>query len=1365
MKQHYKTGIYAVFSFLLVAVAYLIWMQQLPQVKSVTKVITMKKNRKAPASTTPLQDIQQQLVRREYSISFDEQKSAMQSPNRRHGLRAYYKPGVFTLENRIDSAGHKFSLQLVNEGIYADGKKILSAQANAVLESHQDTLLIRHAGFTEEFINNEDGVRQNFIIEAAPQATKALQVRLSAKGLKVNDLESNALLFYKDNNKGQRMASLVYKDIRCWDAHGKTLPATLGYADGLVRLSVDVHNAAYPVTIDPIIANGSPANASTSVESNQAEAWLGSVVASAGDVNGDGYSDVLACASKYDNGQVDEGAIFVYYGSALGINAVAPTILESDQKEARFGAYASSAGDINKDGYSDIVVGAHMYDKGEINEGAAFVYLGSAQGISKTASQILESNQAEANMGSSVGLAGDVNGDGYSDILVGATMYDKGQVNEGAAFLYLGSATGLNTNPTLLEENQAAALFGYRVSGAGDINGDGYSDILVSGRQYDKGQTDEGAVFVYHGSALGINAVAAKVLESNQANAYLGHSLNTAGDVNGDGYSDIIVGASMYDNGQANEGAVFVHYGSVQGINTIAAITLEKNQAEAQFGNSVASAGDVNGDGYSDVIIGALFYDNGESNEGAGFVYHGSSVGLSAISVSTLEGNQAAAQLGNIVASAGDVNGDGYSDVIAGAPLYDKGQVNEGAAFVWMGKADGVSSLANVKIEKDKPEALFGLSVAKAGDVNGDGFGDIIVGAPGFDNGQNDEGAAFVYPGSASGIHVNAFTMLESNKADAYFGKSVSGAGDVNGDGYDDVIVGAPYYSGGQLYEGAASVYYGSASGINIIFFTQLESNHADALFGYSLANAGDVNGDGYGDIVIGAQNYDNDKFHEGAIYVYHGSQAGILPQSFLLIESDKETAYLGASVSGAGDVNADGFADIIAGMPLYSKDHITADGAATLYYGSQNGISKQNNITIEGNDEESEFGTSVAGAGDVNGDGFADVLIGAPDEIKPSKVLIYYGSTSGLNISMSSRLEIDRNVYGNYARFGTDVSSAGDINGDGYSDIMVGATQLTKTPYQGAAFLYFGSASGILSGAIANEILPSDKKQVSTHSTAISASGAGDLNGDGLGDIILGSYQYKYGTSELTGGTALVYYGSRTGGIQNNLRLYNSNLTTIINQSQKAKNDFGAGLYAKSFLGSGKGKLVWETKPKGQAFSKGSNNVITNSTAYSGAQNTYTSLGLKGTELKNVVAKQGTFTKVRTRVKYDPALALTGQIYGPWRYVPGYLTGSSTAPARENVISNMSETIKAKTKSESEKYVNAVSIYPNPVTDKLFIETVDVNEIKSIQLLSITGKSVYRSTISVKQVDVNGLAAGSYMLVITYKDGLKNSKKVLITK
>ncbi|MBN2005581.1 MAG: FG-GAP repeat protein, partial [Anaerolineae bacterium] len=282
-----------------------------------------------------------------------------------------------------------------------------------------------------------------------------------------------------------------------------------------------------------------------------------------------------------------------------------------------------------------------------------------------------EGNQTNAWFGSSVGTAGDVNGDDYSDVIVGAPDYDNGQTNEGKAFVYHGSATGLSTTANWTAEgDQEGARFGYSVGTAGNVNGDGYSDIIVGAYLYDNGETDEGRTFVYHGSVTGLSATADWTAEGNHTGAYFGDSVGTAGDVNDDGYADVIVGAFYYDNGQTNEGRAFVYHGSATGLSTTANWTAEGDQDYAYFGRSVGTAGDVDGDDYSDIIVGAYLYDNGESNEGRAFVYHGSATGLSTTADWIAEGDQAAAEFGTSVGTAGDVNGDGYADVIVGATGY-----------------------------------------------------------------------------------------------------------------------------------------------------------------------------------------------------------------------------------------------------------------------------------------------------------------------------------------------------------------------------------------------------------------------------------------------------------------------------------------------------------------------------------------------------------------------------------------------------------------------------------------------------------------------------------------------------------------------
>ncbi len=369
------------------------------------------------------------------------------------------------------------------------------------------------------------------------------------------------------------------------------------------------------------------------------------------------------------HGQTNEGRAVVYHGTASGLATVPAWTAESNQGGAFFGGSVAAAGDVNGDGYSDVIVGSWQYDNVQNDEGRAFVYHGAAGSLAITEAWTREGGHAGARLGVCVASAGDVNGDGYSDVIVGADGYDNGQQSEGAAFLYHGSALGPSLLPNwFAESNQTNSRFGRSVASAGDVNGDGFSDVIVGAYQYDNGQPDEGRTFVYHGSPTGLATTPAWIAESDQIGAEFGFSVATAGDANGDGYSDIIVGAPEYDQGQPDEGRAFVYHGSATGLATSPAWTVENDQMEASFASSVSTAGDVNGDGYSDVIVGAPRCDGGQTNEGRARVYHGSAAGLATSAAWTAEGDQDAAFFGSSVSTAGDVNGDGFSDVIVGAP-------------------------------------------------------------------------------------------------------------------------------------------------------------------------------------------------------------------------------------------------------------------------------------------------------------------------------------------------------------------------------------------------------------------------------------------------------------------------------------------------------------------------------------------------------------------------------------------------------------------------------------------------------------------------------------------------------------------------
>jgi hypothetical protein len=951
----------------------------------------------------------------EYNITWQKDtylvdvEAAYQAPNRAHNLRTYFTPQGIRVIPRVfegDEPPWAWGLTLSGYG-YADRVLPVAAvtpqgAANRI-EYERDLL-------TEWYVNDEHGLEQGFTLRAHPESTNADQpsvvvLDLALGGNLKPQMSADGAAVEFITLGGVRV--LRYSDLHAYDATGRSLAADMRIIAGdaqsaeplashgpewTVRIVVDDGDAVYPITVDP---RGTGYD--WAFQSDQEGAWLGISVATAGDVNGDGYSDVIVGANQYDNGQTNEGRIYVFHGSATGLSGAANWWTESNQANADFGHSVGTAGDINGDGYSDIIVGAPEYDNGQMDEGRIYVYHGSAAGLSGLNTWTAECNQANARFGQSVGTAGDVNGDGYSDVIVGAHWYDNGQSSEGRAYVYHGSGTGLCASPAwTAESNQAGAWFGFSVGTAGDVNGDGHSDVIVGARYYSGGESYEGRAYIYNGSPLGLATTHDWTIEGGQEGADLGNSVATAGDVNGDGLSDVIVGARLYDGGQTDEGRAYVFHGAATGLSTTHAWIAESNQTSALFSRSVGTAGDVNGDGYSDVIVGAPYYDNGQDNEGRAYIYHGSALGLSTMPNRWLEGNQAHAHFGKSVGTAGDVNGDGYSDVIVGAPEHDNEEMEEGRAYIYHGSATGLSSTANWVAESDRADALFGYSVGTAGDVNGDGYSDVIVGAPGYYDEETAGGRAYVYHGSASGLSAAANWTAESDRDGADFACSVGTAGDINGDGYSDIIIGASRHQNGQTYEGRAFVYHGSRAGLVTTAGWTAESNQANADFGYSVGTAGDVNGDGYSDVIVGARWYDGGQTNEGRAYVYHGSLTGLSTAAEWTAESDQEGAHFGSSAASAGDVNGDGYSDVIVGARYYDNGQAD-EGRAYVYHGSDTGLYTGAAWNAESDQEGATFGHSVGAAGDVNGDGYGDVIIGAPShdlgQVDEGRAFVYYGN------------------------------------------------------------------------------------------------------------------------------------------------------------------------------------------------------------------------------------------------------------------------------------------------------------------------------------------------------------------------------------
>ena len=456
-----------------------------------------------------------------------------------------------------------------------------------------------------------------------------------------------------------------------------------------------------------------------------------------------------------------------------------------------------------------------------------------------------------------------------------------------------------------------------------------------------------------------------------------GSSVSTAGDVNGDGFDDLIIGAPRADPNGIESGSSYVVFGKASGFD--AAMNLSTLDGDNGFrldgannrgfsGGSVSNAGDVNGDGFGDVIIGAPSgypYGNG----GDSYVVFGKASGFDAtMNLSDLDGSdgfrlKGRGYSGESVSTAGDVNGDGFDDVIIGAPGR---KYAIGSSFVVFGGASGFGAVMDLS-SLDGSNGFYlsniggyygrlGSSVSTAGDVNGDGFYDVIVGAPGGNLDDNYSGSSYVVFGKASGFDAamdlsdldgsNGF-RLDGVVFGDYSGKSVSTAGDVNGDGFDDLIIGASFADPSGDSSGSSYVVFGHASGFDATMnLSELDGSNGFRLDGVndrdisgsSVSTAGDVNGDGFDDLIIGASSADPNGDFSGSSYVVFGKASGFDAAMNLSVldgsngfRLDGEAAYdgLGYSVSSAGDVNNDGFDDLIIGSP-----NAASSGASYVIFG-----------------------------------------------------------------------------------------------------------------------------------------------------------------------------------------------------------------------------------------------------------------------------------------------------------------------------------------------------------------------------------------------------------------------------------------------
>jgi len=375
-----------------------------------------------------------------------------------------------------------------------------------------------------------------------------------------------------------------------------------------------------------------------------------------------------------------------------------------------------------------------------------------------------------------------------------------------------------------------------------------------------------------------------------------------------------------------------------------------------QLGFAVAGAGDVDGDGAADLVVGAFANDSGGGNAGAVFVYSGASGDI----IYEFIGDNVRENLGYAVAS-GDINGDGTPDILAGAPSYSLAEdtaVGVGRVYTWIG-ATGAKGRGYIGTHAN---GRFGYNVAVTGDVDQDGMADFAVAESGYhDSSRADRGAVYIYSGQSGDL----IRSLVGQEPGDRFGHALANLGDLDGDGYPELAVGAHRYSALRISSGRVYIFSGRTGDTLLI----LDGASLFEQFGFAVAAAGDVDGDGVSDVAVGAPFNDARGSRSGCVRIFSGANGSLIRQHFGVSSREQ----LGIAMALVSDLNRDGTPELLVGARGHSNGGRDA-GAAYVLSGADDSIL----YSFMGEAAGDNFGAAVAAAGDVDRDGTEDLLIGA---------------------------------------------------------------------------------------------------------------------------------------------------------------------------------------------------------------------------------------------------------------------------------------------------------------------------------------------------------------------------------------------------
>lgn len=782
-----------------------------------------------------------------------------------------------------------------------------------------------------------------------------------------------------------------------------------------------------------------------------------------GDLNADGRVDLVVSATD-DSSAL--GRVYIFYNDGnYAVGADSADVVIRNESSSQYFGQSLAVGDLNADGKADLAVGDYLYST---QTGRAYIFYndGTYPSLAANADILITGNAASDGFGAAL-TTGDLNADGKVDLIVGAFAYTS---NTGRAYIFYNGSIiteGASGADVTITGNATIDEFG-RTMTVGDLNADGKTDLIVGAGCYSS-CTGRAYIF-YNDGSIPTTAATADVTITGEASSDLFTTSLTTGDFNADGEVDLAVGAPY----AASFGRTYIFYndGSIPTTGATADVIIT-GDAFDEFGTSLAS-GDLNADGRADLVVGIRWAYPSDIGRAYIFYNDGAYPSGAASADVTITGEQSEDWFSKSLIT-GDFNADGKIDLAVGAPQQTSGSYR-GKVYMYT---------MNDAVTGGEASSNYFGEVLTAGDFNADGKTDLLVGAPGY---STSTGRAYIfYGGGALDVSVSsADVVITGNASSDAFGSSVV-AEDFNANGTIDFAVGADGYSSDT---GRAYIFYNdgtiptAANSADVI----VTGNTSGDKFGYSLT-AGDLNADGEVDLVVGAHEYSGTT---GRAYIlYNDGSYPTTANTANVIITGESNSIFGSSLT-AGDFNADSKVDLAVGGRFSA-----AAGRVYIFYndGSIPTTAATADVTITGETTDS-FGFAVA-SGDLNADGKTDLTVGAYEYSSiTGRVYIFYNDGSIPTTAATADVTIDGQTSSD--AFG-DALATGDLNGDGRTDLVVGARNNNTST--GRTYVFYNDGSIPSTGSSADLMYDGS----ATGEYCGKAMTVADFNTDGLKDLAIG--------------------------------------------------------------------------------------------------------------------------------------------------------------------------------------------------------------------------------------------------------------------